>query len=57
LGEFIHTLNRDVEVTYRPAHGRGDPEAISGQRFTDEFDYRPIPIRQRLQEIVIDDNA
>jgi UDP-glucose 4-epimerase len=57
LAETVHTLNRNVEVTYSPAGARGDPEAISGQRFADEFDYRPLPLRQRLRQVVAVDNS
>jgi len=49
LAEFIHSLNRDIDMTYNPVHTRGDPESINGQRFTDEFDYQSLPLRQRLQ--------
>jgi nucleoside-diphosphate-sugar epimerase len=52
LAEYIPTLNKNVEVAYSPARSRGDPEAINGQRFTNEFDYRPVPLRQRLQQLV-----
>jgi nucleoside-diphosphate-sugar epimerase len=52
LAEYIHTLNNNVEVTYSPARSRGDPEAINGQRFTDEFDYQPVPLRQHLRQLV-----
>lgn len=49
LGEYIQFLNRNIGVVYQPAQRRGDPEAINGQRFEDEFHYRMIPLRQRLQ--------
>jgi len=49
LAEYIHTLNKNVEVAYSPAHSRGDPEAIDGHRFTDEFDYQPVPLQQHLR--------
>jgi hypothetical protein len=49
LAEFIHSLNRDIDMTYNPVHTRGDPESINGQRFTAEFDYKSLPLRQRLQ--------
>lgn len=54
LAEYIHTLNTNIEVIYSPARSRGDPEAINGQRFTDEFDYQPVPLRQHLRELVAD---
>ena len=52
LGEYVHTLNRNLEVTYSPARSRGDPEAINGQRFTDEFNYQPVPLPQHFQQLV-----
>lgn len=54
LGEYIHSLNSNIELTYSPAHSRGDPEAVNGQRFTREFDYRPISLRQHLRQLVED---
>jgi nucleoside-diphosphate-sugar epimerase len=57
LAECVHTLNSNVEMTYRPARARADPEAISGQRFADEFDYRPTPIRQSLLQVVAEGNS
>lgn len=52
LAEYIQALNKNVEVAYSPVPSRGDPEAINGQRFTDEFGYRPVPLRQHLQHLV-----
>jgi nucleoside-diphosphate-sugar epimerase len=52
LAEYIHVLNKNVEVTHSPARSRGDPEAINSQRFTDEFDYRPVPLRHHLRQLV-----
>jgi nucleoside-diphosphate-sugar epimerase len=49
LAESMHSLNNNIHVTYNPVHARGDPEAIHGQRFTDEFDYHIVPLRRRLQ--------
>lgn len=50
LVEYLHSLNPKIEVIYRPTPDRGDPEAINGQRFTEEFGYQPMPIRQRLRD-------
>jgi UDP-glucuronate decarboxylase len=50
LAEYIRSLNTKIDVTYRPAFARGDPEAMNGQRFTDEFRYRQIPLRGRLRD-------
>ena len=44
-------------MTYSPAHSRGDPEVVNGQRFTREFDYRPILLRQHLRQLVEDDSS
>lgn len=52
LAEYIHALNRNIEVAYSPARSRGDPEAINSQRFTDEFDYQPVPLQQHLRQLV-----
>jgi len=57
LADYIHSLNRNVEVAHNPTGVRGDPEAINGQRFTAEFDYRLVPLQQRLQQIVTENNA
>ena len=57
LGEYIHSLNRNIEMTYSPAHSRGDPEAVNGQRFTREFDFRPVSLRQHLRQLVEDDSS
>jgi nucleoside-diphosphate-sugar epimerase len=52
LAEYIHALNQNIEVTYSPVRSRGDPEAINGQRFTDEFNYQPVPLPQHFQQLV-----
>ena len=52
LAEYIHTLNQNVEVTCSPARSRGDPEAINGQRFTDEFNYQPVPLPQHFRQLI-----
>jgi nucleoside-diphosphate-sugar epimerase len=57
LGEYIHSLNGNIEMTYNPAPSRGDPEAVNGQRFTREFDYRPISLRQHLRQLVEDGSS
>ncbi len=49
LGTYLHSLNANIDVKYNPGRVRGDPESIKGQRFTDEFDFRTVPLRQRLQ--------
>jgi len=54
LAEYIHALNKNIEVTYSPARSRGDPESINGQRFTDEFDYRPVSLRQHFGQLDAD---
>jgi nucleoside-diphosphate-sugar epimerase len=51
LAEYIHALNQNIEVTYSPVRSRGDPEAINGQRFNDEFNYQPIPLPQHFQQL------
>lgn len=50
LAEYIHSLNKNIDVKYNPVQARGDPESINGQRFTNEFNYQTIPLRQRLQK-------
>jgi nucleoside-diphosphate-sugar epimerase len=50
LAEYIHSLNKNIDVRYNPVHGRGDPESIDGHRFTDEFHYQPVPLRQCLRD-------
>lgn len=49
LAEYIHSLNKNINVIYNPVQARGDPESINGQRFLDEFSYQIIPLRQHLQ--------
>jgi nucleoside-diphosphate-sugar epimerase len=49
LADYIGTLNKNVELTFSPSTIRGDPEAIAGRRFVEEFDFNPIPIKERLR--------
>jgi hypothetical protein len=50
--EYIHAINKNVEVTSSHARSWGIPEAINSQRFTDEFDYQPVPLQQHLRQLV-----
>ena len=50
LADTIRSLNHNIELVFDPSNTRGDPEAIDGQRFIEEFGYRPIPIKQRLHQ-------
>jgi nucleoside-diphosphate-sugar epimerase len=52
LAAYIHAINKNVEVTYNHERSRGDPEAINSQRFTDEFDYQPVPLQQHLRQLI-----
>jgi nucleoside-diphosphate-sugar epimerase len=52
LGAYIHSLNENIEMTYNPTPSRGDPEAVNGQRFTDEFDYQPVPLQEHFRQLV-----
>jgi hypothetical protein len=47
---WLSTLTRLTRTSsgLSPTRSRGDPEAINSQRFTDEFDYRPVPLREHL---------
>jgi nucleoside-diphosphate-sugar epimerase len=50
LADSIRLLNPNIELVFNPSGIRGDPEAIEGRRFIEEFGYRPIPIKRRLQQ-------
>ncbi len=52
LADYIRELNPNIEVTFGPPSVRGDPEAITGQRFVDEFGFRPASLKQRLRQAV-----
>ncbi|MCX6915773.1 MAG: hypothetical protein NT167_22465, partial [Verrucomicrobia bacterium] len=52
LADYIRVLNPNVEVTFGSPSVRGDPEAITGHRFVDEFDFRPTSLKQRLRQVV-----
>ncbi len=49
LAETIASLNPNVELVMEAAATRGDPEAINGQRFVEEFGYQPTLIGNRLR--------
>lgn len=52
LAETIHALNQNVALAFSQPGPRCDPEAIDGSRFAEEFDFHPIPLRERLQRII-----
>jgi nucleoside-diphosphate-sugar epimerase len=52
LAEQIQALNKNIEVTFSPGRPRGDPEEIDARRFTEEFNYQPVPLRRHLGQLV-----
>src|SRR5688572_1684980 len=52
LADYIRSLNHNIELVFGPSTIRGDPEAIDGRRFIEEFGYRPIPLKQRLSQMI-----
>jgi nucleoside-diphosphate-sugar epimerase len=52
LADYIHSLNHNMELVFDPSNVRGDPEAIDGRRFIEEFGYRPIALKQRLRQMI-----
>lgn len=52
LAAAIQALNAQVDIQFSPSHDRGDPEAIAGSRFVEEFDFHPGPIRARLRRAI-----
>jgi nucleoside-diphosphate-sugar epimerase len=52
LADYLRSLNRNVELTFSPSNVRGDPEAITGRRFMEEFDFTPISLKERLRQAV-----
>ncbi len=49
LADTIHTLHPQIDFTFSPSQNRGDPEAIDGSLFIEEFGFRPMPIKDRLR--------
>lgn len=49
LAAYVHSLNQNVELALGTAIARGDPEAINGRRFVDEFGFTPMPMKDRLR--------
>lgn len=49
LADYIRKLNRNVELAFSASTGRGDPDAILGSRFLAEFDFNPVPLKERLR--------
>ncbi|MCL5997468.1 MAG: NAD(P)-dependent oxidoreductase, partial [Chloroflexi bacterium] len=51
LADYIGALNRNVALalTLSSTMARGDPEAIDGRRFAEEFGFKPLPMRERLR--------
>jgi nucleoside-diphosphate-sugar epimerase len=52
LADYLKSLNRYVELTFSPSGVRGDPEAITGRRFVEEFGFRPLSLAERLRQAV-----
>lgn len=48
LADYIQGLGGQVELTFNPSPERGDPEAIDGGRFAEEFGFTPLPVGERL---------
>jgi nucleoside-diphosphate-sugar epimerase len=50
LADTLQSLNPHITVTFSPPQARGDPEAIDGSRFIEEFGIHPLPIKERLHQ-------
>jgi len=50
LADYIQSLNHNIEMIFDPPNIRGDPEAIDGRRFIEEFGYYANPIKQRMRQ-------
>ncbi len=55
LADAVTALNPHLAFSFDPGGARGDPERIDVSRFHSEFDYQPMPLRERL-EIFSDPN-
>lgn len=40
----VTSLNKDIKVVYGQSEVRGIPQVIDGNRFVEEFGYRPVPL-------------
>jgi nucleoside-diphosphate-sugar epimerase len=52
LADHIRSLNHNIELVFDPSNNRGDPEAINGTQFIEEFGSYAIPIKQRLHQMI-----
>lgn len=52
LAAYIQTLNSSIEFTYGLTPVSGLPEAINGSRFSNEFGFSPIPVKERLRRFL-----
>jgi nucleoside-diphosphate-sugar epimerase len=50
LAEILQELNPNLDISFGPASPRGDPEAISGNRFQEEFNFNPVSLQERLRQ-------
>jgi UDP-glucose 4-epimerase len=49
LAAYIRSLNPNIELDLSPAIVRGDPEAVDGSRFAQEFGFVPVSLKDRLR--------
>lgn len=55
LADYLTVLNPNITFTFGASNVRGEPEAIMGRRFRQEFDFNPIPLKERLRQAAAND--
>jgi nucleoside-diphosphate-sugar epimerase len=51
LADYLRALNRNLEFAFEPAGARDAPEAVSGRRFAEEFEFNAAPLKERLDAV------
>ncbi len=50
LASYIGSLDRNIRITFGQSDVSGIPRIINGQRFSDEFGYTSIPLKEHLRQ-------
>jgi nucleoside-diphosphate-sugar epimerase len=50
----VTSLNKDIKVVYGQSEVTGIPQVINGNRFIEEFGYRPVPLKERFTAALMD---
>lgn len=48
LARYIESLDKSIQITFGQLSLSGIPRVINGQRFVNEFGYKPIPLKEQL---------